>query len=193
MEIIKTGIKDLDFSKMTLEAIKTYWEKIEGDSLHQILPSSSNLTRLSEVIEELENLEASYEKDIEGVNFPDYDEEYEKHGPEYGEPLVIWETTKMNFMGDEFNGKPAEWGGGQHAAKSFTDYTFIAPIYDQPDRKLVPSGHYYDTDDIYSTPEVIKVLKQWKAYLEKFEAEKNSSEKLETDETTSDKPLWKFW
>ena len=147
MEIIKTGVRNLDFSRMSLEEIRDYWKTLESDSLHQVLPSRLNLGYLCEVIEELERIKITK---AEFENQKDY----------------IQRLYAKEFLSrDEQDTIPQEWGAepGWHCL-SYSDITEInnPNLPDESDRTRI---------DYYSTPEVLEVLKQWKAYLEKFEAE----------------------
>jgi len=161
MEIIKTGVRNLDFSRMSLEEIRDYWKTLESDSLHQVLPSRLNLGYLCEVIQAIEKVEIST-KDVEAA-------------------LAI----RINEKGQEIKVPFADWPNG-HLDENL-DFTTL----DRPFGFSTPNLPRYVTafSDItyvdlredggeleaYHTPEVLQVLKQWKAYLEKFEAENKAS------------------
>ena len=163
MEIIKTGVKDLDFSKMTLGEVKQYWTTIEGDSLHQVLPGRYRQPYLCQLKKEIEGVSVTHQEikkstiktwDVEGREIEIPALKYRERG--------IWDED--TFQALKFDNRipdlPVFWGAEPDwAVCSFADFTFI-------------ENEEMKEPDVYSTPEVLKVLEQWIEYLEKFEQEK---------------------
>ena len=156
MEIIKTGVRsDLDFSKMSLTEIKDYWESIEGNSLHMVLPSYLNQSYLCEVREGIEtstgNFKKTWDKKPKFPYFNDIDWASLSDEKKFGE---IFNSVHTHY----------EWMESNIGiyAHSFEDLTMI--------RSTISDGNFQY--DLYETSEVLQVIDQWIEYLEKFNAEK---------------------
>jgi len=161
MEIINTNVKRVNVSKMSRDEFQTYWRTIESDSLHQVLPSRLNLGYLCEVIEGIEKVEGNFQETWD--NKPQY--------PYFAD--LDWDAmNEAKKLTEMFNSVHThyEWMASDQGfyAHSFKDVTMIYSFYEAKDKSN-------PTYDLYHTPEVLQVLKQWKAYLEKFEAENKAS------------------
>ena len=146
MEIIKTGVRsDLDFSKMSLTEIKDYWESIEGNSLHMVLPSYLNQSYLCEVRDEIKKVK------------------YNKEESEEFQEEELLTLTEREYLPENIkNKKEVAWGAEPGwCCDSWKDITEIGNPFDENIKT-----------EYYSTLEVLQVIDQWIEYLEKFHANK---------------------
>ena len=166
MEIIKTGVKDLDFSKMTLGEVKQYWTTIEGDSLHQVLPGRYRQPYLCQLKKEIEGVRKEKGKgyDLQGILVSGRFLKGQHYFPLNVDNHEVWEKASEKEKLDEVyyfldSYFPVFGAEPNLGAIVFRDLVMIR-------------DNYTEKYEFYSTPEVLKVLEQWIEYLEKFEQEK---------------------